>query len=122
MVGQHLQACGGDHVAHGNPAAITTVKLEALHEARVGQALEPSLRGGRSPSGIKVAMQLAGEYVPDRCNQLEHLEVELVEVERAWGLDSLGPAYAVGAIQINKLAVALSGHLRERLGASTRGR
>ncbi len=56
---EHAHTSGRDHVAHGDPTAIAAMELQALHQARVGEALEPPLRGGGRTPGVEAAMKLA---------------------------------------------------------------
>ena len=76
-------ARGRDHVAHRHPSSIAAVKLEALHEPRIGEPLEPSLRRGRSPPWVESAMQLAGEHVLQLGDQRENREVQWIGLELA---------------------------------------
>jgi hypothetical protein len=83
------------------------MELEALHQPRVRQSLEPALGRRRRASGIEAAVDLAREHMPQLSDEGQDLEVQRIRIEPACTLGASGPPNAGCAIQREQLAIAL---------------
>src|SRR5580704_11999741 len=111
---QHLQALGGDRVAHGHATAIPAMKLEALHQSGIREALEATLGGRRRAPRVDPSMNLTTQDVPQTGDQAQYLEVGGV---RFVGMRRSGwprSAHRLSAIELDQVSIALDNCLRER--------
>ena len=61
-------------------------------------------------------MDLAGQHVPETCDQGEDLEVQAIGFDSAHDLHPPSPAHALRVVELDELAVALGGARGERQG------
>jgi hypothetical protein len=70
-----LAALGGDHVAHGNSAAVASMELEALDEPRIRKSLQSPLRRRDRPPAVEPPVDLGREEMAEAGDQGEDLDV-----------------------------------------------